>query len=452
MCWKETRTGMQTKLALGLALFVILFGGAGALAGEPETDWSAELSRLKQRLADQDRKIAELEHQAGNKWLDERRAEQVKTLIREVLADAETRASLLEGDMTAGHNGSNFYLASADGKFLMKVAGMLQTRYIINLRDESGDDDGEHGFENSRVRFGFKGHIIDPSWTYFIWTGHGSSGSYLPLDAWIKKTFDNGISIQVGAFKSPFFKEYLISETKQQFVERSVLASKFIVGYSEGVTFGYGNEKFHAALALTDGTGGRGTPATGDSARVEGLAVTARGEVLLAGKWKQFADFQGWRGDDFGAMFGGAVHFQQGEYGTDDDESRNTKWTIDGAVELQGANIFAAVVGNHVSDVAGSDDLDQLGVLVQGGVFLTERFEVFARYEWGDADKQGTDNLSIVTVGGNWFVSGHRLKFTFDVGYSCNEIDSEWSKQGWQADAAGEEGQVLIRTQVQLLF
>ena len=42
-----------------------------------------------------------------------------------MIADAESRASLLEGGLTAGHDGSNFYLSSADGQYLMQIFEQL---------------------------------------------------------------------------------------------------------------------------------------------------------------------------------------------------------------------------------------------------------------------------------------------------------------------------------------
>src|SRR3990170_4976070 len=56
---------------------------------------TAELQEMKARL---DR----VEAERSDTWLDERRAEEVKALIADVLSDAETRASLLDEGITAG--------------------------------------------------------------------------------------------------------------------------------------------------------------------------------------------------------------------------------------------------------------------------------------------------------------------------------------------------------------
>ena len=51
---------------------------------------------LKSRLERAEARLAELETKQSQSWLEGQRVEEVKRLVREVLADADTRASLLE--------------------------------------------------------------------------------------------------------------------------------------------------------------------------------------------------------------------------------------------------------------------------------------------------------------------------------------------------------------------
>ena len=100
------------------------------------------------RIAALESQIAEFQSQQHQTWLTERRSEEVKSLVREVLADAETRASLLENGMNAGHQDGHFFLASDDGKFLAQISGIVQIRYNVTIRDRgtaapaAGNDDG----------------------------------------------------------------------------------------------------------------------------------------------------------------------------------------------------------------------------------------------------------------------------------------------------------------------
>ena len=89
----------------GLYVGALLSRVTGTVSAD--ADVQSELSSLKTR-------IAELEGAQKQSWLNERRAEEVKNLIREVLSDAETRASLLENGMYAGHDGSSAAVRSME--------------------------------------------------------------------------------------------------------------------------------------------------------------------------------------------------------------------------------------------------------------------------------------------------------------------------------------------------
>ena len=84
-------------------------------------------------------------------------------------------------------------------------------------------------------------------------------------------------------------------------------------------------------------------------------------------------------------------------------------------------------------------------------MFVTDKWELFAQYLWGDADGEAVD-LSVVTIGVNRYVVHHRLKWTADVGIGLSEVGGFWSSTGagWRRDRTGEDGQVVVRAQLQL--
>ena len=57
-------------------------------------------------------------------------------------------------------------------------------------------------------------------------------------------------------------------------------------------------------------------------------------------------------------------------------------------------------------------------------------------------------------MGGNYYFDGHDAKWSADIGFGLSQIESAWDSNiaGWRSDAAGSEPQVVIRTQLQLLF
>lgn len=434
-----------------LGLLIITLGLAAAtISADPPTtqDLQQQLQQANHRLDQQQQELAQLRATLGQNWLNQARQEQLRQLVREVLADAETRATLLDTPIIAGHDGSSFFLSSEDGKFLLRFKGMVQARHVYNTRDDSGADDNLGGFEDGRTRFSFSGHVVDPTWTFLIWTGHHCNGDQLLLDAWITKALDDNWSVTVGQFKAPLWREWMVSETSQQFVERSLLSAAFGGSYTQGVKVDYASEQFRSTLSFNDGAATLNT--TWNTPDTD-YAFSGRAELLLAGSWKPYGEFESWRGEELMAVVGAAAHYQMGEYGTSTDESQIVRWTVDGTLEFGGVNLFAAFIGNHVSN---GTSLDQYGLLVQGGVFLTDKLELIARYEWGDSDTPTDQTLSVVTVGTNYFFARHRLRLTADVSYALEPVSATWANSfaGYLPDAAGQDGQIVVRTQMQLIF
>ena len=127
---------MHAKLvASGLVLGLT----AVAFADEAGDELSQQVQELRelvesqqQRMSEQDVEISRLH---GDGWLTEQRADQIRSLVHDVLADADTRASLLQGGMTAGYQ-DGFYVGSADGNFMLRIGGQMQIRYTYSYNDD----------------------------------------------------------------------------------------------------------------------------------------------------------------------------------------------------------------------------------------------------------------------------------------------------------------------------
>jgi hypothetical protein len=393
------------------------------------------------------------ERRAGDTWLTQRRADEIRALVGAVLADADVRVSALRSTLTAGWD-RGFFIAAADESFRLRIEGYLQVRYAASLRDDSGDDDTRSGFELRRTRVKFRGHVIDPSWQYSMTISYGRSDGVARLsDGFLLKTFDDTWYLKAGQFKPPLLREELMSAKRQLAVDRSLVtrSAAFNQGRAQGVEAGFEGERLRGRAMVSDGLRSANTGALEEDTE---LALTGRAEWLAAGTWKQFRDFSAQPGDGRGALLGAAIHYQRDEYGTArGPEEKRLIMTADASLELSGVGVFAAVNWEH-NEADGRSDRDRIGVVAQGGAFVTERAELFARYEWGDYDEPGVADLSVLTAGFNWFIDGHRLKLTTDVGYAFKEIDEVWASGGasWLADAPGRDGQVVVRSQLQLLF
>ncbi len=450
---------MKIQWIAGITLAGTMAGVAAAGNGRDDS-----MSALLHEVAQLRERVAELE--GGSERAAEARREEVRAIVADAMADAETRTSMLQSGMAAGHDGG-FFLQSADGNFRLNLKGQLQVRFIASLQDNTADasgDDTVMGFENTRTRLGFSGHVIDPSWSYFIWGGWNGTGASELRDAWVAKDLGNGWTVKAGQFKLPTWQEWSISETRQQFVERSVIDARMAQIYGQGVMASYSSDTMRVHVALSDGL--RHINGAWNAQADTGLgydlateyALTGRVEWLLGGTWANAVDYSGFTGDEATYVVGGGIHYQRDEYGdtTVGDETELIEFNLDANLQFDGANVFAAIVWRSLDDAA-AVDRDEMAILVQGGYFLDDDLELIARYEYGDLDGAGGaagDDLNIFTVGATRYFKRHDLKWTTDVGFAMDAVDAAWggASRGWRADAAGEDGQVVIRSQLQMLF
>ncbi len=144
-----TRVSLVGTAALAIAGTAF---GAGS-----ENDALAQIAELK-------RELAELKTSNNDSWLTEQRAGEIRGIVQDVLADAETRTSLQDSGAMAGYN-NGFFMSSADGNFKLEVGALLQVRWVMNDADYQST---QWGFENARTQLNFSGNVVDPSWTYRV--------------------------------------------------------------------------------------------------------------------------------------------------------------------------------------------------------------------------------------------------------------------------------------------
>jgi len=443
-----------------------------------------EIESLRKDNSSMKSEIDRLQSQVGTDWLTQQRADEIRGLVADVLADADTRASLLQGSQFAGWN-EHFFLASPDGRFKLQLEGQLQIRFVWNRQKGPGDGT-RYGFENTRTKLTFRGHVFSPDTTYLIRgnfsreqltttnpggsTDHG--GVFQLQDAWIQQQLTHEWSIRAGQFKLPFTREELVSSERQLMVERSLINNSENLGRSQGVQIDYYGDIYSISFAVSDGghdqLGGFGTIAgtvpenTTALTLLSEYAFTGRVQWLIAGTWEQFSDFTSPIGETFGMMLGVAGHYQVNQYGTAAfarDEEQWMAYTVDLSMEWGGMNGFISWTHHYVDSgqVAGSGIVNVYGIVAQGGFYVTPKLELVGRFEAGRLTLDGNfnfSNLYLLTVGANYYFDGHDLKLSTDIGFSFSHIENVWDSDiaGWIVDAPGHEPQIVIRTQLQLLF
>lgn len=432
---------------------------------------------MASRLAAAEAKIAAMEAANNQNWLTEQRAEEIKGLVQDVLADADTRASLLQAGATAGYD-NGFIISSADGNWLLRFNFLMQQRFIFNSADNGPvpgtQDETRYGFENTRSKLMLSGHIVNSSW-FYRWDNNFGSPSPTPGgelrnstgNAYLGHDYGNGWKIMMGSMKAPLLREELVEAQYQLATERSVFNYLFTGGYVDGLQVNYEGDQFRLAAMFSDGARTGQTawnPAAGDTE----YAFTGRGEFLASGTWDQFNDFTSATDGENGILIGAAAHWQSGEFGTVPTELEVLILTGDVSVEMGAFNFFAAIAWSDLEFNNVPGDLNPWGFLLQGGFHINESWEIFARYEFADADAPTgviQPDLSIATVGVNKYFAGHNAKWTTDFGYSFEPLNvgaaipgvpavgpGVGTITGFRTDAAGEDGQWVIRTQLQLLF
>ena len=142
-----------------------------ALADDSRDQEIAELRSMVETLKGE---VDVLRAEDSDQWLSAQRAEQIRGLVQDVLADADTRANLQGNGATSGYK-SGFFVQSADGNWKLKLNGQLQIRWTFNHQKNgtaaagtTGNASDQYGFTVRRAKLKFSGNVIDPSWTYKI--------------------------------------------------------------------------------------------------------------------------------------------------------------------------------------------------------------------------------------------------------------------------------------------
>jgi phosphate-selective porin OprO/OprP len=462
----------STTVLIALALTAV-----PCLAGETtNADTLAELAHLRAVVNRQQQQINRLLAQSNTQWLAERRTQQVQDIVRALLADADNRASLLQSDVTAGY-GKHFFIASEDAAFLLNTSIKLQLRYIYNIATEddvitendTGDeqlqriDDDEFGFEFRRTEIAFSGHVFDPRLTYKVkLQASRSSGTVSADDIYIGYKLSDDWRLRLGQFKVPFLREFQVSSGRQQAVERSYVNHVFNINRSQGVMLSFRQPNLQADLMIHDGAASKNRNFASDRTNI---ALAARGQWLLAGKWKQFKDYAAWDGEPLGVMLGGALDWENGEDGSGVDQPDALSYTFDLSIEVRRFNVLLACIAQHVfdNDSPAIPEPDQRGFVAQVGVFVVpDKIDLIARYEHvdldgffynlrdGEFDQVEDDSIELLTFGGNYYFKKHNAKLTIDVVWVMDPLPTNATGLGLLKSS--NDDQVSVRTQFQLYF
>src|SRR5688500_14682619 len=108
-----TRVGLAHMVsgAAALTLTGVSLGGPASQGANDD---------LAARLAAAEAKIAAMEAAQNQNWLTEHRANEIRGLVQDVLADADTRASLLQAGVASGYD-DGFVISDSAGDWLLRT-------------------------------------------------------------------------------------------------------------------------------------------------------------------------------------------------------------------------------------------------------------------------------------------------------------------------------------------
>ena len=368
---------MSLTKFVGLLAFTAVATSATAASVEATNDTNAQIAELKKELN-------ELKSQNGDKWLTEERASQIRGVVQDVMADADTRSSLQATAATSGYN-NGFFIASPDGNFKLQVNGQVQVRSSYawqtnsawnasKLPNNQGGSNNpnatkaQYGTEIRRAKLSFSGNVVDPSWQYKVTmaylpagsqtatnntasspyntaganSGNGTNSTANLEDAYINKDMGNGMSLKMGQFKSPFLREELVSSANQLGVERSVVNQMFSTGWTDGIQFTASNDTLMGMVSFNNG-GNNANFATQNMNSTDGAysqyAITGRVQYLVSGNWAQFNDMTSMRGGGQGLMLGAGFNWQ---HGGNQDGNPGSINTTTGAVTFANGGVGSA--------------------------------------------------------------------------------------------------------------
>lgn len=464
---------------LGRALAAgVLVAGAGSVHAADQS--APTLEEMANRLKDLEKKnealsaeVTQLRMSDEQAWLTEQRALEIRGIVTETLADAESRSSLQSSGMTAGWD-NGFFLQSPDGRFRLEVGGLLQTRFIYSyMRTTSpfvgvpgtlngslwmDDRQTRSGFDIPNAQITFQGHLFGAGLTYKLRgafenvrempvSGYNTrpleqgGGAFVLQDAWTRMEITPNLFFRAGQFKLPFAREELIDTQYQLAVAQSLVVSSLGVGYSQGIELAWVDDLWRVQAAYSDG----GNDNVGGQYKVAGTlpqnqpfdwsqvewALTGRVEFKPYGDWSDFDAFTSVPGSEFGMMFGFGAHWQswRPEYGytltgVNQGDNEWTMLTTDASINFGGASLFGSFTwsynhseaayyygGNlfNVPIYAKAGVSNKWGLVLQGAFYVAPKWELFGRYELGQFSVANPNGLPINAGGASAFNAENHL-------------------------------------------
>ena len=401
--------------------------------------------------------------------------EEARAAAAAMARDAAARTSWSEDRGVAGFRDGHAFLSDATGDNTFSIGGYSLFRYYASARSGNppltSDNEFTQGFQISKFHIHATGNIGQPEMTYNVAMDFDSSGAAVLEDAWMRyQIAETPWGIRAGQFKPAIIREENVGEFDALAVERSQVALFFNPDVSQGVQVEHTTQQFQVSVALTDGFRSPVRSSTVnqpyDSVNEADYGVSVRGQWMFAGSdWSRFDHFSSFRSrSTYTGVIGAAVAHQSfGETGASAAivSGSDTTYTLDVTTQGSGWNTMGAFIAN-INDTDGFIENKTYGVVLQGGYFVADQVELFARGEWLRLDPlvvtTADHNLRFLTMGANYFVipDSHAVKLSADIVYALDATDglitipAGDTTSGLLGDA--DKGECDLRVQISVSF
>ncbi|HIN83487.1 MAG TPA: hypothetical protein EYM90_01150 [Phycisphaerales bacterium] len=383
-------------------------------AGFAGSDTNAD---LQARLEAAEARINELSVATNNNWLNDARSDEIRSLVHDVLADADTRASLQGSGSTAGYNGG-FTVGSADGNWSLTMNGLLQTSWSNVDIDTVGvvGSDG-WGFNNPNSWMNFSGTIAgdysyDVRYNWDTATTEWANGSFDLGDGW---------GMTMGTFKVATNREDMIDDQYQlnllNQVTGTAIADARAYTVGNGIQLGYSGDEMRFWASLTNLAAGG--PVANDSQN----NVNLRLEYMVEGTWSQFDQFTSANGGASGTLIGVSYNTVSANAvaGPNNDTDGDNTLTIDAQLQFGGSNLYVSYsdFSDDDGNVVGTTDFDRTQIMY--GMYLNDEWEVYARY----VDRDTNTGDDVLSIGLNNYWAGQNARWTTEITWDDTVLNTD---------------------------
>jgi len=315
-------------------------------------------------------------------------------------------------DISNNTFGKGIQIVANDSSFYLKFGTRFQTLYEGELNFDTEEYDDQLLIRRARLRF--EGFAFSPKLNYKIVLGltnrdtragqisqSGNTASII-FDAVLKWKFAKGWELWFGQTKLPGNRERIVSSQKMQFVDRSLVNSRFNIDRDKGFQLHHKSKLGSAVLKETISISmGEGRNITSDN--IGGYDYTARIELLPMG--------------DFAS---------KGEYvGGDLKRETTPKLAIGITYDFNdGAGRQRGQLGSFVTDNLGNQITNDLHTIFADAMFKYQGFSIMTEYAHKSADKD-IPNIEFGTGNGFVFQTGYVFVNNYEIAARFTKVNPD---------------------------